>query len=831
MDRYRIAAFLGITLLILAIGTQAASARFATPEGPNAGIDPGDTVFLGERNVNFSAFSDAAKGDPVQMVRIDSGQQVDPIALNNNIATYIRGTAGQYFPVYADGTVDQSKYCRIQDVADSLGRIMIRVSGTDIEPDQNPCRPETIPYRMEEQFLLPEHNLPFNQFQGSWYEYELQGTVKTSTIVNADGTSVSLKDLSANPATADSRYVFCLCDQKAIATGSDAKMVFRITLNNLNYEISYTFGVQDYPPALDLSDTSAECGDDLVLTLQGRPFMLYDINLPVPPTGEDYPLFDGGGWDQKISDYHVRAHPGWDGTVSLNIHIPDDAPATSYTVSATGPDIVQQVTATFYVKKTTMTLSFNEPGHQHAIGDIISLSGTLANAKTSTSIPIYLYVTGPNLPENGAPLTDSSQEVEDGVPSTFTETSYNPVMNLWAYDWDTSKFACDEGTYTVHANLKPIGELNSNYPGATGSINGEVPPAWEIELSSPTLQAKFDEDTGATFARGDYLYSWWYARGMLSSSSSTSSTGHMKWYIFGPNFRYADFNAIFPIGEEGSYGITMERNFTYDLTPGDYFIVYQAPGSNKEFDLLPENNLYYRGSLNYIDRTDGSLSVNLGALDGSSAAGALVDALSSPSIDDLYVMDTFKVEDPVIKIDPIIDPVVGDELIISGTTNLAGKGSAADDTKVDDTLVLSITALNFYDSDRTNTVMKIPVNYTTPDKFNTAIGTRTFSYYEDPIDTSSWYPGTYLITVTCKDVKFKSTSTFELLSEGSQRTETTARPNTDPYLSATPASTVAAAAQTSATTAPASTPTQSPGFAFCTAVAATISGALALRRW
>lgn len=841
MDRYRIAALLGMTLLLVAICAPEASARFITPEGPNAGISPGDTVFLGERNVNFSAFSDPAKGDPVRMVRIDSGQQVDPISVNNNIATYIRGNAGQYFPVYADGTLNQDTSCWIQDVANSLGRMMIQVSGTDVEPDQNPARPGIIPYRMEAQFVLPEHNLPISQFQGPWYEYELQGTVKTSTIVNADGASVSLKDLSANPATADANYVFRLSDQNAISSGSDATMVFRMTLNDLNYELPYTFNVQDYPPALTLSKTSVERGDDLVLTVEGRPFMTYDISLPAPSTGENYPLFEGGGWDEKVSDYHVRTHPGWDGTVKLNIHIPEDAPYTSYTVSATGPGTVQPVTTTFSVEQTTMTLIFDEPKkHEYAIGDIIKLSGSLANIKKSNSglIPVYLYVTGPNLPENGVQLTNSSQEVEDGVPDSFTVTAYSPVMGIWEYYWDTSKFSCDEGTYTVHANLQPIGECKSNYPGAPGSIDGEVPPAWEYELSSPTLQAKFDKNTGATFARGDYLYSWWYVRGMSSSSESTSSTGHMKWYVFGPNFRYADFNSRFPLDNDGSYGVTMARNFTYDLSPGEYFIVYQAPGSNKEFDLLPENNLYYRGDLNKIYRSDGTLSADLGSLDGSSAAEALVNALDKASIDDIYVMDTFEVENPAIKINTIKDPVVGNKLTITGTTNLAGKGSTADDTDVADKLVLTITALDFYDSGKTNTVMKIPVNYTTPDEWDATLECRPYSF--DPIDTSSWYPGMYQVTVTCKDVKYKKTSTFELLSEGSQKTETQSEPDTDPHLSTTPVRTVTSAATTpvlSTTSVPLSTthqatatPTQSPGFGCCAAFAAVFAAGILMRR-
>lgn len=849
MKHYRIIAVLCITILLLTTSASIASARFSTPEGPNAGISPGDTVFMGERNVNFSAYSDPIKGEPVRIVRIDeSGQQVDPIAITNNIANYIRGKSGQYYPVYSDGNRSASRYCLIQNAADCLGQMKIRTVGTDIEPETNPSRQNTIPYRMGIQFQMPDHTLPLNQFQdSSWYEYELQGTIKTSRITNTAGSTVSLKELTADPAAPDDTYVFRLSDQRAISPGSDATMVFRMTLNDMNYELPYSFEVQDYPLTLELSETSVQRNDDLILTVKGMPFMQYDLSLPVPENGEDFPFFDGGGWDEPtISDYHVRAHPEWDGEVRLNIHIPKDAQPTSYTVSATGPGTVQPVTAIFSIDQKAMSLIFDEPDqNQYAIGDIIELSGTLKNIdKTSatTLIPIYLSVTGPNLPPNGAPLTDPSREVVDGAPDSFTVTSYNPVLGTWSYSWETSKFSCDEGTYTVHANLQPIGYQKSSYPGAPGSIDGEVPPSWEYELSSPTLHAKFDENTGGTFARGDYLYSWWYARGSPGNTGMSSSTGHMKWYIFGPNFRYADFNPRFPLGEDeekGSYGITHSRNFTYDLTPGEYFIVYHHPGHDGQFDLLPENSLYFRGSLNQIFNTDGTLKVNIGSLDARYAADALVKALDSPTIDDIYTMDTFTVAKPVIQIRPPGDLVVGDDLVVEGKTNLAGKGTTADGTQVVDKLTLTVTALDLYDGGKANTVMKIPIDYTYPGKYDPSTGLRPFSY--DAVDSSSWYPGMYAIKVECKDVKYKSTTTFELHREGSQRTASVNEPEQDPSLPITPVQTPTSSPSPTVTPYSSLTPTQisestpipmttqSPGFEAYLAVAA-VFGALITRR-
>lgn len=774
MNGYRILVLLAMAFLLLTALTPVASARFATPEGPNAGISLYEIVFLGEQGVNFSEFADPERGDPIRIVRIDSmGQQTDPIAIKDNVANFIRGSPGQYYPVYDDGFLNQSKYCQIQNVADSLGEMMVNISGTDIEPQTNPARPGTIPYRaMEVQFLMREHNLPFSGFQGPWYEYELQGLSKTDKVINTTGTRVSLKDLSADPAIPDLKYAFRLSDQDVISPGRQVMMVFRMTLNDLNYELRYLFTAKDYQPELELSDVSVERGGNLVLTVRGTPFMLYDIILHVPPTEEYHPRFGDSGWYEKVlpgSDYHVRAYPGWDGEVQLQIDIPKEAPLTSYRVSATGPGAILPVTADFDVVKKAATLTIDElRAEPYIIGDTVKLSGSLANLKTSDLIPIYLFVTGPNLPANGAPLTYLGPEVVDDEPGTFTIAYYNPTAGRWEYTWETRDFHCEEGTYTIHANIQPIGYRKSCYPGAPGSIDGEVPPSRECALISPTVHAKFDEGTGGVFARGDLLYSWWYARGSPGSEGATSSTGHMKWYIFGPNFKYADCNPRFPLGNGGTYGITYSRNFTYDLSPGDYFIVYHHPGLNNRFDVLPENNLYFKGNLKKLFNVDdGRVLVDLGALDSRNAATALLRALDSVNIDDTYVMDTFSIEDPLIRIEPPGELIVGDGLVVTGTTNLAGGGTTPDGINVADTLTLTITSLDMHESGKANTVMKIPFNCTTPGGYSRDTGLRSFSY--GSIDTSTWYPGKYLVTVWCKDVNLKETCTFELLAEGSER--------------------------------------------------------------
>jgi len=78
------------------------------------------------------------------------------------------------------------------------------------------------------------------------------------------------------------------------------------------------------------------------------------------------------------------------------------------------------------------------------LGETIALHGVSYSGDT-----IYLFMTGPGLPANGAPLTDPTQRADQG---------YNTMVGLasdqtWSFKWDTSKIdnQIDPGTYIVYA--------------------------------------------------------------------------------------------------------------------------------------------------------------------------------------------------------------------------------------------------------------------------------------------------------------------------------------------------------------------------------------------
>jgi hypothetical protein len=79
---------------------------------------------------------------------------------------------------------------------------------------------------------------------------------------------------------------------------------------------------------------------------------------------------------------------------------------------------------------------------QSYLGDTVKLSGYCYDSQT-----VYLFLTGPNLPENGVALDNINSRADQGG---FTEVSVDS-NNHWEYDWGTNSLggSLDAGTYTV----------------------------------------------------------------------------------------------------------------------------------------------------------------------------------------------------------------------------------------------------------------------------------------------------------------------------------------------------------------------------------------------
>jgi hypothetical protein len=83
------------------------------------------------------------------------------------------------------------------------------------------------------------------------------------------------------------------------------------------------------------------------------------------------------------------------------------------------------------------------------LGDTVTISGV-----SYVSDRVYLFLTGPGLPDNGVTLTDTSQKAEDGK---FTIVDAGSDQS-WSFRWDTSRIsqAIDPGVYLVYVTTEPV---------------------------------------------------------------------------------------------------------------------------------------------------------------------------------------------------------------------------------------------------------------------------------------------------------------------------------------------------------------------------------------
>ena len=371
------------------------------------------------------------------------------------------------------------------------------------------------------------------------------------------------------------------------------------------------------------------------------------------------------------------------------------------------------------------------------------------------SIPVYLFITGRGLPENGVNL--QGEPITDGTPSTFTIAYYNPLLAIWEYPWnDANKF--DTGTYTIHANLEPYGFIQSSTPGTKAYQNHL---SQEISLTDMSIHAKFSSANNGLFTQGDYLYSYWTARG---------TPNDIRWYIVGTNFLWAGIEEELPYTQSnqpagaevsnGEYGFTYPRNFTMEIDPGNYYLIYQHPGVDNTFDVYPDVD---NGEFSTLQTTFGE-SANVGSMPSQNAAYTLQDLISKSFSDDLYVVTEFTIEEPYIHIEQKDTIGIGDTLVIQGTTNYAASDKAADDTNVGNTFSLLINRFDFELTEENAAMALEVVSRVEPEKIIPYTGERTFAF--DEIDTSTWFEGTYEAVVTNINTGYSASMIFNVGGEG-----------------------------------------------------------------
>ncbi len=409
------------------------------------------------------------------------------------------------------------------------------------------------------------------------------------------------------------------------------------------------------------------------------------------------------------------------------------------------------------------------------IGEEVTLSGT-----NTDSDNVYLFITGPNIANNGAQLTNPAVAVIDGPLGTGINFVQRNVKgdDTWEYKWDTSGLALDAGTYTIYA-VADSRDKNNLANNKYETVSVVIRKGFVSASASQTSVAKGDK----MFIRGN--------------AEGDPSPGVAIW-VLGRNFYARDTQTV---DDDASFEYELTSAATQNMASGQYFVVVQHPMGNNRFDVVEDAvsvaGRTYATMLGIVPApgiasTDYFPVDGPGRLQGSDAAEALIQLLNNPNVDDTYTKLTFLVEEPWIRIDSIGDKYIGSTFTITGTTNLG----------VDNDLLVEVTSSAFQPTEKTSATEFSGASGTVKVTKGDA-GANIWSF---EVNAAAFKADEYIVTVESIEADASTTATFNVL-EGV--------PVTPPPATTPPAT------QPPATTPPTEVPATpaSPGFGALVAIA------------
>jgi hypothetical protein len=860
--------FAAVVLIMVCACCTTVSARYVTPEGLNAGINSGDTVFYYEQYLNFSVCPTSSGFLPTAMAAKDSGgNPIYPQALVNAVLVNPIDASGYTGYLYPYNGTDRSWGTPVIVAYAAIDDIQIRPVYTDVTPPATDPPLTTIPYDMDVQFRLKSTNLNAGNFAGPWYKYELTTQSRTlSKVTNAAGTIVSLTDLTESPTVNNNTLAFSMQDQNIADSdlASPFTMKFQTQLDTTSSFPTKTlsFRVKKFTLAANFSPTSTQMGQDVTLQIFGKPYSWYTAVVDTSVDGAPY-FSSTGTYDIYTTQYNVTVHPGPGGVVNVTLHVPSvsgDYSSTYrsyYTKVYETDNPTRSVTAQLGVgggsANTTTSIILNNPDLKlnefFSVGDTIIVPVTVGSEVDT----VYFFMTGPNTCPNGVKPSKPWVCVVDGDEDTFDVLPVDSTTDNY-FTWDTVRTSIASGTYRLFGVITPTGYTNRTL--AVGNAQDYT----DIDLATPSINAKFPDEAPGFFAKGDYIESLWTARG---SPNKTEYYGKIRWYILGTNYRYTGITQFpllkvdgsNPTPEElaalvkggadypGYSGLNLGRNFSYNLADGDYFVVYQHPMYNNAFDLYPQQGADYTGTFGTILTSKGQ-SVDISTMQTSDALTAMLTLLNQSKIDDSLLKDHFSVEDPLVTVDPVINYEVGDEIPITGKTNL--------EESVDypyfqishpaDQLTFWVYSSEMYYAGKTQSTYRIYSGDGSISSLAPGATKRSVSFDIPSEITSTMKPGEYIAVVSCEDIKYSTMFSFVLHEQGYRKKNGIASPAVGPEFASGGSRTVstvqptavrtAAAARTAGVTPPVTTvpSTKSPGFDAAAGVAAVASVAVISRR-
>jgi PEGA domain len=239
-------------------------------------------------------------------------------------------------------------------------------------------------------------------------------------------------------------------------------------------------------------------------------------------------------------------------------------------------------------------------GIQAYLGDTIPLSGY------SPSSPwVYLFLTGPNLPENGVALNNINLPADQGG---FTKVTVNGENDMWTYKWGTNSLGgrLDAGTYTIWVVNGPNDRSNlANAEYATISVT-LISPTLSLTSAGtpaqpPTLQVSSEPADASVSVNGQYLGRTPFSADNLPAGTDTitvSKFGYLPYTTSATlvNGAITVINATLP-AENGALSITTDPSGAVisidgknsstispatitDLAPGNHTVTVTKEGYN-----------------------------------------------------------------------------------------------------------------------------------------------------------------------------------------------------------------------------------------------------------
>ncbi|MFA5330790.1 MAG: hypothetical protein WC342_00280 [Methanoregula sp.] len=784
-------------IIVICICSTMVSARYTTTEGTNAGITPGDTVYNYEQNLNFSAFKSATDPNLTfdMAYKGESSNPTNPQTLDTHaiLVNPIDAGAypGYYYPYYSDGTWGSS---RITIADATIGDIRIRPVNTDVTPPSTDDPLTTIPYDMDVQFRLQSTNLNSGNFAGPWYKYELTTQSRTiSRVVNAAGDTVSLSDLLENPTLSNNTLAFDMQDQgitdAELASSFTMKFQTQLQATSNFPTKTLTFWVKKFSLAANFSPSSTQMGQDVTLRIYGKPYTYYTAVVDTSLDGA--PRFPTTGtYDIYTSPYNVTVHPGPAGFVNVTLHVPSvsgDYSSTyrTYYTSVYETDIPStSVTTMLGVggggSNTTTSVKLENPDLKlnefFCIGDTIKIPVTVGNEVDT----VYLFMKGPNSCPNGVKPSQPWICSVDGDEDTFDVLPVDPNIDNY-FTWDTVNTSIGSGTYRLFGVITPTGYTNRTL------ASGNAQDYTDIDLTTPSINAKFPDEAPGFFAKGDYIESLWTARGSPNKPGTEIYYGKIRWYILGTNFRYTgitqfpllkidgsspseeELEALVKGGHDfpGYSGLDLGRNFSYSLDTGDYYVVYQHPMYNNAFDLYPSEGATYTGTFSKILTSTGQ-SVDISTMQTSNALTAMLKLLNQSKIDDSLLQDHFTVQVPLVTLNPILNYEVGDDIPVTGKTNLEESVSYPYNqiSHPADKLTFWVYSSEMYYAGKTQSTYRVYSTDGSISKLAPGATKRAVSFDIPAEITSQMKPGEYVAVVSCEDIKYTNVITFVIHEQG-----------------------------------------------------------------